>query len=119
MTSRRDHLWKPLTAIILIAIASASLTPLRELPLPDLLLWDKVQHLIAYAVLALPVAFAAPRRWRLWILAFLAFSAGIELIQPAVNRYGEWKDLVANTAGLVAGSITGIVLRHTILPRHP
>jgi VanZ family protein len=117
MTALRDRLWKPLTAITLTAIACASLSPLPELPLPSLLLWDKIQHVVAYAVLALPVALAAPRRWPLWIVGFLMISAGIELIQPMLNRYGEWKDLVANSAGLVAGSATGIALRLTLLPR--
>ena len=117
MTALRDRLWKPLTALILAGIVWVSLSPLPELPLPSLLLWDKIQHLIAYTILALPVALAAPRRWPLWILFFLAVSAGIELIQPQVNRYGEWKDLVANAMGLTLGSATGTVLRYTILPR--
>lgn len=116
MASRRERLWKPLTALILAAILWASLTPLPELPLPGLLLWDKIQHLLAYAILALPVAFAAPRRWPLWILGFLAVSAGIELVQPMVNRYGEWKDLVANAAGLALGTLAGVTLRRTVLP---
>lgn len=116
MAALRDRLWKPLTALILATILCVSLSPLPELPLPTLLMWDKIQHLIAYAILALPVALAAPRRWPLWILGFLAVSAGVELVQPQVNRYGEWKDLVANGMGLTLGSATGTTLRHTVLP---
>ena len=34
---------------------------------------------------------------------FIGYSGLIELIQPYVNRYGEWLDMLANTAGVVCG----------------
>jgi len=38
----------------------------------------------------------------------------IELIQPFVNRYGEWLDLLANIAGLILGMSVGLLLRYGI-----
>jgi VanZ family protein len=38
-------------------------------------------------------------------LLFIAYSGAIELLQPYVNRYGEWLDMAANAVGLVCGLI--------------
>ncbi|MBT3310135.1 MAG: VanZ family protein, partial [Gammaproteobacteria bacterium] len=35
----------------------------------------------------------------------------IELIQPFVNRYGEWMDFFANTAGVATGVLLGRLVR--------
>ena len=37
------------------------------------------------------------------ILGFALYSGLIELIQPLVNRYGEWMDFLANVCGLLIG----------------
>ena len=87
--------------ITLASITVLSLTPLPQLP--DVPGSDKTHHLIAYAVLVFPVALRRPDNW-LWILfLFVVWSGAIELIQPYVNRYGEWADMVANCIGLVCG----------------
>jgi len=36
---------------------------------------------------------------------FIAYSGAIELLQPYINRYGDWLDMFANTAGVVCGFI--------------
>lgn len=38
-------------------------------------------------------------------LLFIAYSGAIELLQPYVNRYGEWLDMAANTVGVFCGLI--------------
>jgi VanZ family protein len=38
-------------------------------------------------------------------LFFVACGGAIELLQPYVNRHGEWLDMLANTAGVVCGFI--------------
>jgi len=38
------------------------------------------------------------------------WSGAIELIQPYVNRYGEWLDLAANVAGVAIGAMVGIAI---------
>nr|WP_211316795.1 VanZ family protein [Arenicella xantha] len=101
--------WLPLTVIQLVAITILSLLPLPELPpLPGN---DKTHHLIAYASLMLPVAFVRPRHWMLLAMGFVVWSGVIELIQPSVNRYGEWLDLVANSIGILLGYLLALLMR--------
>ena len=51
----------------------------------------------------LPAALRRPRYLWAFFLFYLAWSGGIELIQPYVNRYSEWGDLAANASGLILG----------------
>lgn len=95
--------WLALTVIFLAAITALSLWPLDELPsLPGT---DKIHHLIAYAVLALPAALRRPQRGILIGFLFVAYGGVIELLQPYVNRYGDWNDLLANAAGVACGLV--------------
>jgi hypothetical protein len=101
--------WLPVTAALTLGVASASLWPVHALPpVPGS---DKTHHFIAYALLILPVAIARPKRWVIASLFFLTFSGIIELIQPSVNRYGEWLDLLANGGGIVCGLIIANLVR--------
>ena len=97
-----------LSGAIALAIIGLSLSPLAQLP--DVPGSDKTHHLIAYAVLAIPTAIAIPQR--IWTMALLYICLGgvIELIQPYVNRYGEWLDFIANTAGVLIGSVFGLLV---------
>ena len=98
----RKH-WIGLTLLILTAITFLSLWPLGTLPsVPGT---DKTHHLIAYALLMLPTALRKPAHWIVYGFFFIAYSGVIELIQPFVNRYGEWLDLFANFTGLICGVI--------------
>ena len=93
--------WVVLTLATLAAITFLSLWPLQQLPsVPGT---DKTHHLIAYAVLMFPTALRKPKNWLLIGLLFIAYSGSIELIQPYVNRYGEWLDMLANVTGVVCG----------------
>jgi VanZ family protein len=93
--------WLPLCLLQFIVITVLSLIPLPELPpVPGS---DKTHHLIAYGSLMFPLALRRPRYWWWVALAFVAWSGGIELIQPFVNRYAEWMDLLANVVGLCLG----------------
>ncbi len=95
--------WAAFTLTILVAITLLSLWPLDKLPLiPGT---DKTHHLIAYTLLMLPTALRKPDKWILLGLFFIAYSGVIELVQPYVNRYGEWMDMFANTAGVICGLI--------------
>jgi len=96
--------WLPLSAVILTAITVLSLWPHEHLPtVPG---GDKLHHLIAYAALMFPAALRHPAfLWAIFLL-YLCWSGGIELIQPYVNRYGEWLDLVANGSGLLIGLLS-------------
>lgn len=97
--------WLPLTLMTLAAITFLSLRPLEQLP--DIPGTDKTHHLIAYAVLIFPAAFRKTKHWLLLAVVFVIYSGAIELIQPYVNRYGEWLDLAANAAGIIIGGLLG------------
>jgi len=103
----RTH-WIVITLTILTAITFLSLWPLKQVPsLPGT---DKTHHLIAYALLMLPTALRRPKNWILIGVLFIAYSGAIELIQPYVNRYGEWLDMLANSAGVVCGAgVAGLI----------
>ena len=95
--------WIAFTAAALAVITWLSFWPLDTLPqTPGS---DKLHHLIAYAFLTLPAALRKPRRWMAVCLFFIAYSGIIELLQPFVNRYREWADMLANTSGVVCGVI--------------
>lgn len=95
--------WLLISAIILVLITVLSLTPMAQLPaVPGS---DKTHHFIAYAGLFFPIALAKPKHCLMIGLALVLWSGAIELIQPSVNRYGEWLDLLANSIGLVCGFV--------------
>ena len=111
LVSLNDRWWPTITLAVLLAVTALSLSPLPELPLPDAASSDKLHHLVAYALLAWPVATARPKGWVRIMAFFLAWSGMIELVQPFVNRYGEWADLAANATGLLLGAGGGVATR--------
>jgi VanZ family protein len=52
-----------------------------------------------------PTALRKPDKWIIIGLLFIAYSGAIELLQPYVNRYGEWLDMAANILGVICGLI--------------
>ena len=93
--------WIAITLFILAVITVLSLYPLQSLPVvPGS---DKTHHFIAYSALMFPVALRRPKYWIFIGISFVFLGGGIELVQPYVNRYGEWLDIAANTAGIFFG----------------
>ena len=45
----------------------------------------------------------------------MIFGGVIEIIQPYVNRNGEWLDFFVNTIGVILGFFVGIVTRVKLL----
>ncbi|MDK9761092.1 VanZ family protein [Vibrio sp. D420a] len=100
--------WLALTLLVLAAITILSLLPAPSLPpVPGT---DKTHHFIAYAALTFSVALARPKNWLLIAFFFIAWSGAIEIIQPYVNRYGEWLDLAANAGGVACGILLAKVV---------
>lgn len=107
--------WKTLTLVFLTAITFLSLMPADVTPsAPGT---DKVHHFIAYAMLMLPIALRKPANWIIWGLFFILCSGAIELIQPLVNRYAEWMDMLANSSGVVCGVIIARLINLIIKER--
>lgn len=97
-----------MTAIFAIAIALGTLTPLPEkVDVPGT---DKWQHFVAFAILTLPLSITNPSRW--WLIAPIAllFGATIEVVQPFVNRYGDFGDFKADAIGVGLGAISSFAL---------
>ena len=100
--------WMTITLIILAAITGLSLWPLDQLPtVPGS---DKTHHFIAYAALIIPVVLRKPKYWPLICSSFVFWGGAIELLQPFVNRYGEWLDIIANTFGLAFGLMAAMLI---------
>ncbi len=101
--------WIALSIATALLITILSLWPLPHLPsVPGS---DKTHHFIAYATLAFPAAFVRPKYWLFIMLFFVSYGGLIELIQPYVNRYGEWLDMLANTGGVLCGILFATILR--------
>jgi len=107
--------YKVLTILLLIIITILSLIPFPELPeVPGK---DKTMHLLAYAALAFPVSFARPKAYLRIIIAFLIWSALLEIFQPYFERNQDWIDLLANAAGLLIGFVAGRLLEFLTAPK--
>ncbi|MEF1175119.1 VanZ family protein [Vibrio sinaloensis] len=105
--------WLVFTIVIALIITGLSLYPMESLPsVPGT---DKTHHFIAYGALAFPIALARPKNWLFSIVGLLVCSGAIELVQPYVNRYGEWLDLGANGLGLMVGILIATLARSMIL----
>ncbi|MEJ7930604.1 VanZ family protein [Ramlibacter sp. AN1015] len=64
--------------------------------------WDKSDHVLAFVVLGLLGQRAYPCAVARCQLSLLCFGAGIELLQWMLpHRFAEWRDLMADGAGLV------------------
>lgn len=97
-----------LTVLIALGIGAVTLAPPAGLPsVPGS---DKMHHVLAFALLALPAALLSPRM--LWAVVPLAaaFGAGIEVVQPFVGRSAELADWMADMAGLATGTCAGLLL---------
>lgn len=103
------YIW-PISFMMLAIVTIASLAPLPVLPeVPGS---DKTHHLISYALIAFPISLVKPKYWSMFLFVVVILSGAIELIQPYVNRYGEWLDLLANIVGIIIG--LGIAVLVTI-----
>ena len=92
---------KIITGFFVVAILVGALFPVSQLPEVDS--GDKAAHLIAFALLALPLNLAGHPRWLLLNTGFVLFGGVIEFIQPFVGRHGEWLDLGADMTGVLVG----------------
>ena len=90
-----------------IAVTWLSLTP--QDALPEIHMWDKLQHLMAYAVLAIcgAVGFLGRRPRLIVSIGLIVLGCGLEVAQAAVpGRNPSIGDAVANIAGIALGLAT-------------
>jgi VanZ family protein len=112
---RRNHyLALSFSAVFGLGIAYFTLTPS-----PDYIFTssDKLDHIVGFAVLMLPAALLY-RHALYWLLpSAIAFGGAIEIIQPYVNRRGEWGDFWADAVGAFIGVLIGLTLRYLFRAR--
>jgi VanZ family protein len=70
-----------------------------------LLFWDKAQHGLAFALLALIGCFAFPRNLPAVLVGLTVHGAIIEVLQSLLQlgRYGDVYDSLADTLGVLIG----------------
>jgi VanZ family protein len=99
-----------------VFIAGVSLVP-SELS-PDISLWDKGSHFIAYMIFALIASGVSRNKKTLAYLSLgiIIYSGILETVQSIVpGRMMSGRDLLANTLGVVAGSLLSLILKDSIL----
>ena len=68
--------------------------------------WDKANHALAFAILAVLGLASYPRRMALVLIGLLAYGGLIELLQGLTPyRTAEWLDVGADGVGLAVGSM--------------
>ncbi|MDB4122153.1 VanZ family protein [Octadecabacter sp.] len=97
------------TVALAARIGLATLIPAQQLP--DAPGTDKLHHVIAFAVLVLPMRFAKPHQFWKYVVYGIMFGIFIELAQPFVNRSGEVGDVLADGIGIILGCALGVGLR--------
>jgi VanZ family protein len=108
-TRFRPWRWALLLLAMLVAVLAVVPAPPRQMDLG----WDKLNHVTAFAALAVCAIFGwrSSRAARLAVLlALLAFGGAIELVQRQLpNRSGEWSDLGADDIGIGLGALLALL----------
>ncbi len=119
----------PLSLLVIAAILFLSLFNPPKTKLDSVTFIDKIAHVCMYGGLELVIWFEYLRRHTqldktriivLGIIAPIALGGLMELAQMTLttNRSGEWVDLIADAAGVIAGAATGyLVLRPLLLKK--
>ncbi len=108
---RHPRLWLVSGWILVVLAVITSIMPLSELPKMGGLS-DKVEHALAYAVLALWFAGIYPKsRYPLIGIALLVMGIVIEGLQGAMNlgRQADMRDVYANSFGIVSGLLVALI----------
>lgn len=98
--------WRAALLLLLCVITLLALSPAP--PQQFDLGWDKLNHVAAFATLAVVALWG--RCGSLWRVggALLAYGGLIEVLQSYTpNRTGEWPDLLADGVGIALGLVLG------------
>ena len=94
---RRWAFWLCVLAVLVLAL----MKPTHYMPTTG---WDKSNHALAFAVMAVLGALAYPRRFGRLLLALLAYGVLIEVLQAFTGyRDSDWHDVAADAVGLLLG----------------
>lgn len=106
--------WRWLLAIAMLALLVLSLMP----PSPRMPStgWDKSNHALGFAVLAMLGHASWPGRTWAVLAGLLAYGALIEVLQSLTpDRFAEWGDLLADGVGLLIGKACAVLLMRWVV----
>ena len=99
---RTERVWRVALVLLLCVITVLALTPTppREADFG----WDKLNHVAAFAALAVTASLGFARAWARVGVSLLAYGALIEVVQAFIpNRSADWDDLLADAIGIALG----------------
>jgi VanZ family protein len=97
-------LWKTLFWTLVLITLWLSLVPVEQVP-SAFHFWDKAQHALGFAGLALLGLMAYPKHIHRLLLGLMLLGAFIEVAQWLTGwRQGDWQDWVADCMGLMISS---------------
>lgn len=98
-------IWQICFWALLLTTLFLSLVPVQHLP-QAWSFWDKAEHAIAFAALAISALLAYPARMRHVVTGLVLLGVGIELAQALSGwRQGDWLDWLADCVGLALGAL--------------
>lgn len=114
------RVWRLLFWLLCAAVTALMLWP-RPPASIDLIGWDKANHALAFAGLALAGLLALRQTTAAsasaLLLALLAWGGALEVLQSHLPpRQGDWADLLADGVGLLAGAALYGVLARWLRP---
>lgn len=116
---RHARFWLSLWGAAVLAVIVVCLIPPPPLDLPQNS--DKVEHFLAYFLLAASAVQVFATRRALWVagVGLVLMGVGIEWAQGALtdNRMADPIDALANTSGVVAGMLTALTPLANLLLR--
>jgi VanZ family protein len=109
--------WTSFVVINFLALSPAPYLPALEI----FNWWDKAQHAIAFAVLAVLAVLAYPEVSKMRIASLLIGQGVlIELLQYYGGyRFGDWQDAVADGVGVLVGLAMVRVMDFWLCDKHP
>lgn len=104
--------WKVAFWALVVLTTVMSLMPNEQVP-SSLVFWDKAQHTLGFAVLAVLGLLAYPLAVPRVLAGLLLFGAGIECAQALTGwRQGDWMDWLADAVGIALGTAAVAVWAH-------
>jgi VanZ family protein len=110
---RAAWFWRAALGVLTVVVLYLALMPAPPHTLDTG--WDKLNHALAFASLAVCSCFsgsASPRRLLIAGALLVGFGGLIELLQSQIpGRDAEWGDLLADTIGMVVGMLSALSVR--------